>query len=388
VTLADRLDVAFEPRHRELAQRVARFARERIEPVEEEGGDEDFLARRFVGLLRDEGLLAFAVPGAGPARFDCRALCLIRENLARASGFCDVMFAMQGLGSAPITLAGSDAQKRAWLPRVADGSSIAAFALTEPEAGSDVAAIRTTATRDGENFVLNGTKTFISNAGVADVYTVFARTDPAPGHTGLSAFVVSAGHEGFEVIERQRVTAPHPIGTIRFSGCRVSAEALLGRPGDGFGIAMKTLDVFRPTVGAAAVGLARRALAEALRRARERSQFGQPIAKFQMVQSHLAHMAADVEAAALLVYRAATRTDAGKQAVTRESSMAKWIATEAAQRVVDRAVQIFGGAGVLQGSVVERLYREVRALRIYEGTSEIQQVVIATRLLKDDDPGY
>jgi len=381
--------VSFDDSHRELDNRVAQFARNRVEPVEGEGGDEDFLARRFIALLSNEGLLPYAVPGTGgPTRFDCRSLCLIRENLARASGFCDVMFAMQGLGSAPITLAGTSEQKQAWLPAVASGAAITAFALTEPEAGSDVSSMQTSATKDGNQYVLNGIKTFISNAGVADLYTVFAKTEPSAGHKGISAFVIPAGTKGFEVIERQKVIAPHPIGTLRFDDCRVPATSMLGDAGDGFKIAMQTLDVFRPTVGAAAIGLARRALAESLVRTRERSQFGQPIAKFQLIQSHLAHMATDVDAARLMIYRAATRTDAGGSVVTRESSMAKWFATEAAQRTVDRAVQIFGGAGVLQGQIVERLYREVRALRIYEGTSEIQQVVIATRLLKDELPGY
>ncbi len=385
-----RLEVSFDERHRELAARVAAFARERIEPIEADhvdGDDEDEAARRYVEEMASVGLLDHAVPRGG-ARFDSRALCLIRENLARASGFADCMFAMQGLGSAPITLAGDDEQRAAYQDGVASGERICAFALTEPEAGSDVASMTTRAIRSGDEYVLDGTKTFISNAGVANLYTVFAKTDPDAGHRGISAFVVDGANPGLHVVERQRVIAPHPIGTIRFDGCRVPASRRVGGEGEGFRVAMRTLDVFRPTVGAAALGLARRALHEARERARSRRQFGRAIADFQLIQAHLAAMATELDAARLLVYRAAHLADRGDDRTTLEAAMAKLFATETAQRVVDRAVQIFGGSGVLRGNVVERLYREVRALRIYEGTSEVQHLVIASRLLKEDGPDY
>lgn len=386
-----RNEVRFEPHHAELDARLRVFAHERIEPLEAEGGEEDAQARRFIGVLADGGLLDYVLPKTKPSGrrgIDARSLCLVRENLARASGFADCMFVMQGLGSAPVWIAGTKDQQAAVLPRVASGLAIAAFALTEPEAGSDVASMRTTATKVDGGYAIDGIKTFISNAGVADVYSVFAKTDVNAGAKGISAFVVEKSNPGLHVVERQRVIAPHPIGTLRFERCFVPDSALLGDVNEGFSIAMKTLDVFRPTVGAAACGLARRALAEALARASTRVQFGKPIAAFQGIQFHLAQMAADVEASRLLVYRAATLQDTTDAPTTRESSLAKWQATEAAQRVIDKAVQIFGGAGVLVGSIVERLYREIRALRIYEGTSEIQQVVIATRLLKDGNPGY
>lgn len=387
--MIDRLDVRFEEHHRALVTEVQALWPE-IEAIEAAGGTEDETARRHVRLLAERGLLRLVVPafsGDGTARFDVRALCIAREGLARASGFADVMFAMQGLGSAPISFAG-DAAARARLDDVVAAKAICAFALTEPEAGSDVQSMTTRAIRDGADYVLDGTKTFISNAGIADLYTVFAKTDESLGHKGVSAFVVDAGTPGFEVVQRQEVIAPHPIGTIRFDGCRVPAARRLGAEGDGFKLAMRTLDVFRVTVGAAANGLARRALAEAIDRARSRVQFGKPIGRFQAIQFHLAAMATELDAARLLVFRAATRIDDTGEAQPLESSMAKLAATEAAQRIADRAVQIFGGAGVLKGNVVERLYREVRALRIYEGTTEIQHVVIGRRLLEDESHGY
>jgi len=293
------------------------------------------------------------------------------------------MFAMQGLGSYPITLAGGEALKRRHLPRVVSGEAIAAFALTEPEAGSDVAALQTAARRDGDHYELDGVKTFISNAGLADFYVVFAKTNPDQGHKGISAFVVEPSMSGFVVERKLELIAPHPIGVVRFERCQVPRESLLGDEGQGFKIAMQTLDVFRATVAAAAVGMARRALDEALAYSRQRVQFGRPIAEFQGIQFKLGEMATELEAARLLVYRAAWKKDQGAERVTRESAMAKLYATEMAQRVIDQAVQIHGGNGVVKGFVVERLYREIRALRIYEGTSEIQKVVIARELLKE-----
>jgi acyl-CoA dehydrogenase len=318
---------------------------------------------------------------------DVRRLCLARETLAYHCGLADFVLAMQGLGAGPISLCGSDALKQRYLPGVAAGRSIAAFAISEPEAGSDVAAMTTSARRDGSHYVIDGVKTWISNAGLADHYVVFARTgepQAAGGRSkGISAFVVEAHTPGLSVEDRIAVSAPHPLGTIRLEACRVPVARMVGAPGDGFGVAMRTLDVFRATVGAAALGLARRALDEALARSAERVVFGKPLAEHQLTQAKIADMALAVDAAALLVYRAAWARDRipGVR-TTRESSMAKLFATEEAQKVVDQAVQLFGGLGVVVGNVAERLYREVRALRIYEGTSEIQKLVIASEVRK------
>jgi alkylation response protein AidB-like acyl-CoA dehydrogenase len=311
---------------------------------------------------------------------DVRSLCLIRETLGRFSGIADFAFALQGLGSGPISLFGTEAQRRAWLPRVALGEAIPAFALSEAEAGSDVGAMSTTARRDGDFWVIDGEKTWISNAGLADFYTVFCRL-PEMGEKGFGAFLVEASNPGLRVSERIGVLAPHPLGTIAFQDCRVPAEALIGEPGKGLKVALATLDVFRSTVGAAALGFARRALDEALAWARRRRAFGKNLADFQLTQARLADMALEVDASALLVYRAAWTKDSGVERITREAAMAKLFSTEAAQRVIDQAVQLLGGRGVVAGSPVERLYREVRALRIYEGTSEIQRLVIAGQLL-------
>lgn len=383
--------VAFEPAHHQLANEIARFAASQIEPIEEKGGTEDALAKRYIAALARAGFLRHVFPrelSGDAARYDVRSLAIVREHLSRHSGFADCMFVMQGLGSGPITLGGSRQQREQWLPKVVAGKSIAAFALTEPEAGSDVASLTTRAVKSGKQYVLDGTKTFISNAGIADFYCVFAKTDLDAGSRGISCFLVEKDTPGFKVSKRQRVIAPHPIGTLTFEKCRVPESALIGRENEGFKLAMRTLDVFRPTVGAAAVGLARRALAEALARSKARSQFGQPIGNFQGIQFHLARMAVELEAARLLVYRAVAAMDDKGEANSTWSSMAKLYATEAAQRIIDAAVQIHGGEGVLVGSVVERLYREIRALRIYEGTSEIQHLVIATRLLKDESSPY
>jgi acyl-CoA dehydrogenase len=317
----------------------------------------------------------------GAAGLDVRTLCLLRETFARGSSLADFAFAMQGLGSGPLSLFGTAAQRREYLPRVAAGQAIAAFALSEAEAGSDVGAMRATARRDGGDYVLDGQKHWISNAGIADFYVVFCRL-PEGGDRSYAAFVVDADRPGLRVGERFDVTAPHPLGTLELTGCRVPTGALVGEPGRGLRVALATLDVFRPTVGAAALGLARRALDEALAHVRERQVFGQPLARHQLTQAKLADMATAVDASALLVYRAAWARDrGGVPRVTREAAMAKLFATEAAQRVVDDAVQLLGARGVLAGAPVERLYREVRALRIYEGTSEIQRLVIAGQVL-------
>ncbi|MFN2563410.1 MAG: acyl-CoA dehydrogenase family protein [Gemmatimonadaceae bacterium] len=343
----------------------------------------DAACKAVVRRLGDGGWLRYAVPapyGGALARLDVRSLCIVRDTLARVSGLADFVFAMQGLGSGPVALFGSDAQKRRYLPLVAAGERIAAFALSEPDAGSDVTAMRTAARRDGGDWVLDGTKTWISNAGIADQYVVFCRT-PEEGERTFGAFVVEADAPGFAVSERIDTIAPHPLGTLTLDGCRVPADALVGPPGKGLRVALGTLDVFRSTVGAAALGFARRALAEAVAHARRREAFGKPLADFQLTQAKIADMAVAVDASALLVYRAAWTRDRRAERVTREAAMAKLYATEAAQRVIDDAVQLFGGRGVVSGAPVERLYREIRALRIYEGTSEIQRLVIAGTLL-------
>jgi acyl-CoA dehydrogenase len=374
----------FEGHHRRLATDLEAWARTAVAEEHAEG-EIDAACRRIVRDLGDAGWLRLAIPaaygGANPG-LDVRSLCLVRETLARHAGLADFAFAMQGLGAGPITLFGADDLKQRYLPAVARGERIAAFALSEPEAGSDVAALATTARRDGGDYVLDGTKTWISNGGIADQYVVFARTGEA-GARGLSAFVVEADAPGLRIAERIQVNAPHPLATLAFDACRVPASQRLGGEGEGFKVAMATLDVFRATVGAAALGFARRALDEALGWSRERHAFGQAIAEFQLVQEKLADMAVEVDAAALLVYRAAWAKDGGAARVTREAAMAKLYATEAAQRVVDAAVQLLGARGLVSNTPVERLYREVRALRIYEGTSEIQKLVIARQVLAE-----
>ncbi|WIY68797.1 acyl-CoA dehydrogenase family protein [Aquidulcibacter paucihalophilus] len=342
--------------------------------------DLDGDCRTILKALAEGGWLNNAVPDAN-GKLDVRTLCLTRETLSRRSGLADFVFAMQGLGSGPISLFGTEAQKARWLPGVAAGETIAAFALSEPDAGSDVAALSTSARRDGDGWVLDGTKTFISNGGLADRYTVFARTGEGPGARGLSAFVVDADTPGFEVVERIPLMAPHPLATIRFNACRLDGDRLLGQPGDGFRIAMATLDVFRSTVAAAALGFSRRAFDEAASRTVSRQLFGAPMSDLQLVQASLADMALKIDASALLIYRAAWLKDQGAPRVTREAAMAKLYATDEAQAVIDAAVQLFGGLGVVSGHPVERLYREVRALRIYEGASEVQKIVIARQAL-------
>jgi acyl-CoA dehydrogenase len=374
----------FDERHRALAGEVERFAAGRLGDLDRAGADVDGTCRMLVARLAEVGFLRHVVPaayGGADDRLDVRSLCLVRETLARFASLADFAFAMQGLGSGAITLFGTEDQRRRYLPAVADGRKTAAFALSERDAGSDVAAIATTAAPDGGSFVFNGAKTWISNGGLADFYVVFARTGEAPGGKGLSAFIVDAATPGLEIAERIPLIAPHPLAALRFEDCRVPRDQLLGAPGQGFRIAMATLDVFRPTVGAAALGFARRALDEALAHASRRQLFGGPLAELQMIQAKLADMALAVDAAALLVYRAAWAKDAGAERITREAAMAKLHATEAAQRVIDDALQIHGALGVVAGHPVERLYREVRALRIYEGASEVQKIIIARQTL-------
>jgi acyl-CoA dehydrogenase len=315
-------------------------------------------------------------------RFDVRSLALSRDVLARREPLADFAFAMQGLGTGPISLYGNSEQRRRYLPPVIRGQKIAAFALSEPQAGSDLQAIATRARREGSQWILDGTKTWISNGGIADHYVVFARTGEDKG--ALGAFIVEAGNAGLKVKEQIDTMAPHPLATLQFQSCRVKDDALIGQPGQGLRIALATLEVFRTTVGAAALGLARRALDEALTRVRSRQVFGKALAEFQLTQARLADMALAVDAAALLVYRAAWAKDSAGGRVTREAAMAKLFATESAQQVIDGALQLFGGAGVVSGMAVERLYREIRALRIYEGTSEIQKLVIADSLLREE----
>lgn len=369
----------FEDSHRTLARELAEWTEREVAPLtQHEPADLDGTCRELVRRLASGGWLRYAVGD----RLDVRSLCLIRETLARTSGLADFSFALQGLGSGPISLFGSEELRQAWLPKVASGEVIPAFALSEAEAGSDVGAMTTTAHRDGAGYLIEGEKTWISNAGLADVYVVFCRM-PELGEKGFGAFVVEASNPGLIVTARLDLLAPHPLGTIRFERCRVPASAMLGEPGRGLRVALGTLDVFRSTVGAAALGFARRALDEAVSYACKRKVFGKPLADLQLTQARIADMAVGIDASALLVYRAAWTRDAGAPRVTREAAMAKLYATETAQRVIDDAVQLLGGRGVLAGAPVERLYREVRALRIYEGTSEVQKLVIAGQILKE-----
>ena len=370
----------FEERHRVLAGRLEAWAAQHCAHVDHH--DVDAACRDLVHQLGRDGWLSHSAPGDHPSeKIDVRTLALIRETLARHSGLADFAFAMQGLGAGPISLFGTAAQKAQWLPKTRSGAAIAAFALSEPASGSDVANISTTARRDRDGFTLDGEKTWISNGGIADLYVVFARTGEAAGAKGLSAFIVRGDNPGLSIAERIEVIAPHPLARLAFTNCHVGEADLIGAAGNGFKIAMATLDVFRTSVGAAALGFARRALAETLKRAKSRELFGAPLSELQMVQGHIADMALEVDAAALLVYRAAWTKDAGAGRVTREAAMAKLYATEAAQRVIDAAVQIHGGDGVRAGHPVETLYREIRALRIYEGASDVQKIIIARSAL-------
>jgi acyl-CoA dehydrogenase len=373
----------FEERHRQLARQLEAWAV--LNVPHEHGADVDTECRMLVRSLGAGGWLQHAVGSThhGAAEvIDTRSICLIRETLARHSGLADFAFAMQGLGSGAISLQGTPEQKDRYLSRVAKGEAIAAFALSEPQAGSDVAAMQCSAHVEGEYAILNGEKTWISNGGIADFYVVFCRTGEAAGARGISAFIVDADTPGFEIAERINVIAPHPLARLRFDNCRIPLTQRIGKAGEGFKVAMRTLDVFRTSVAAAALGFARRAMDEALRRATTRKMFNQVLADFQLTQAKLAQMATTIDSSALLVYRAAWQRDQGEN-VTREAAMAKLTATEGAQQVIDSAVQIFGGLGVVSGQMVERLYREIRSLRIYEGATEVQQLIIAREILKE-----
>jgi acyl-CoA dehydrogenase len=371
----------FEEHHRALAGEAEAWASANLAHVDHTDVDDTCrdLARRMGGA----GLFRHCVPEDGAAAIDVRSLCLMRETLARHDGLADFVFAMQGLGTGSILLHGTAAQRDRFLPGVRAGTSLAAFALTEPDAGSDVAATATTATHTNSGWRLDGEKTWISNGGIAGHYVVFARSGEAPGTRGLSAFIVPADTHGLEIAERIEVIAPHPLARLRFENCLLPEDALLGTPGEGFKIAMQTLDIFRPSVGAAALGFARRACDAAMERARNRRMFGRTLAELETTQAKIAEMALSIDAAALLVYRAAWARDKIGGRITREAAMAKLFATEAAQRVIDDAVQIFGGLGVQRGNVAESLYREIRALRIYEGASEVQKLVIARALMQE-----
>jgi len=368
----------FEPRHKQLAQELDDWAGS----LEIDHSDTDAACKAIVASLGNSGWLKHATVDPGrDGSLDVRTLCLIRETLARHDGLADFAFAMQGLGTGAISLFGTVEQQQAWLPAVRAGEAISAFALTEPQSGSDVANSTMTATRDGNHYVLNGQKTWISNGGIADVYTVFARTGEAPAAKGLSAFIVPAHTPGLNIAERIETIAPHPLATLEFSDCRIPADAMLSTPGAGFKVAMSVLDVFRSTVAAAALGFARRALDEAIARTTSRQVQGAALIEMQMVQGHIADMAMEVDAAALLVYRAAWTKDSGAPRVTREAAMAKLYATDHAQIIIDKALQLHGGDGVRSGTVVEKLYREIRALRIYEGASDVLRTIIARQSL-------
>jgi alkylation response protein AidB-like acyl-CoA dehydrogenase len=370
----------FDDTHRTL-QRAIEAWRDQQMTVQDDG-DAFTASRAYVAQFGKAGWLKYAVAASTSGTLDVRSLCLIRETLGYASGLAEFAFAMQGLGSGPISFFGSDTLKKKYLPAVEAGTSVAAFAISEAEAGSDLGAMTTTASRDGGSIVINGEKTWISNAAIAGQYVVFCRW-PEGGDKSFIALVVDAGTKGLTVSRTIDVIAPHPLGTITFTDCRVSEDAIIGEPGKGMRVALGTLDVFRTTVGAAALGFARRALDEAVAHAKRRVAFGKPLADFQMTQARIADMAAAIDAAALLVYRAAWMRDHGAERTTREAAMAKLVATESAQQVIDQAVQILGGRGVVRGEPVERLYREIRALRIYEGTSEIQKILIAGQVLRD-----
>jgi acyl-CoA dehydrogenase len=374
----------FDESHRALAARLDEWAARNLTDVHDVSELDD-TCRKLVARLGKDGWLRYAVPrayGGVDDRLASRSLCLVRETLARHAGLADFAFAMQGLGSGAISLHGSEELKQRYLPRVAAGHWIAAFALSEPDAGSDVAAMTTSAQLEGDHYRLDGTKTWISNGGIAHFYTIIARSGEAPGAKGLTAFVVDADVPGLEIAERIDVTAPHPLATVRFHACRIPVANRLGQAGQGFKVAMETLDIFRASVAAAALGFARKALDEALLRARGRRMFGQVLADFQLTQAAIADMGTTIDSSALLTYRAAWLRDVKGVRTTREAAMAKLAATEGAHQVIDRAVQLFGGLGVQSGHVVEQLYREIRPLRIYEGASEVQKLIIAREMLK------
>ncbi|MFN3197221.1 MAG: acyl-CoA dehydrogenase family protein [Bradymonadia bacterium] len=375
----------FAEHHSEIEARAQTFA----EAYTVDEADDAMATRMAVQVLARAGLTAWAVPEAQggaafgrPEQIDVRAITLIRERLGWRDGLLDTAFAMQGLGSYSITLAGTEAQKETYLPGILSGDRIGAFALTEPDAGSDVASMQCVARREGDSYVLDGAKMFISNAGVATQYVVFATVDPSMGRKGITGFIVHPEDVGLTVDASMQVIAPHPIGTLHFEGCRIPASRRLGEEGQGFKLAMGTLDTFRISVAGAALGMARRALDEAVRWCRTRTQFGKPLGQHQIMGAYLADMATDFDAARMMVYRAAWLRDTADRRVSAEVAMGKLYATEAAQDIIDKAVQIHGGRGVMVGSAVERLYREIRALRIYEGTSEIQKLIIAGSLTR------
>ncbi len=371
---------------RMLRESIIKMSKGKLGQLEEEVGETNIVNREILNFLADHGLLGLDVPGeygSGPEKMSLVSFCMVREELAKTCPNAELIFTMQGLGAGPIVFAGNKEQKQTYLPTVASGKHIFTMALTEPSGGSDVASLQTRAIKEGSDYILNGSKTFISMAPDADVYTVFAKTDPDKGTKGVTAFIVEKSFDGFVPGERLDLVAAHPIGSIYFDGCCVPEANRLGEEGEGFKIAMQTLDFFRTTVGACAVGFAQAALEEAIKYAKQREAFGQPISKFQLVQAKLADMATKVSAARLMVFRSAYLKDNGSDRITKESSMAKLFATEVAQEVIDQAVQVHGGYGVCKGYLVEKLYREIRALRIYEGTSEIQHLVIANQLLRE-----
>lgn len=373
----------FEEHHRILAADLEAWCQTNLADGHDHA-DIDKACKELLAKLADGGWLRYTVPKAYGGMFDdldVRSLCLIRETLARHDGLADFVFAMQGLGSGAITLFGSETIKKSYLPDVATGKKMAAFALTELDSGSDVANMTSSAEDKGGHYLVNGAKTYISNGGIADYYVLFVRTGEAPGAKGLSAMILDADTEGLEITERIEVIAPHPLATLTFNNCKIPKEKLLGAAGSGFKASMATLDIFRSTVGAAALGFARRALSDAVERTQDRHLFGAPLNNLQLVQGMLAESAVDVDTSALLIYRAAWTRDTTDRRVTREAAMAKMHATETAQAVIDKAVQIFGGMGVVSGIKVEELYREIRALRIYEGATEVQKIIIAKQLL-------
>lgn len=371
----------FEDKHRVLACKLEQWCESNLDQIDHNDVDKTCLS--LVKMLGDEGWLKHSTtdPENETSKLDVRSLCIIRETLARHDGLADFAFAMQGLGMGAVSLFGDLEQKRTWLPKVRAGQAIAAFALTEPGSGSDVANSTMSAELDGDHYVLNGQKTWISNGGIAEIYTLFARTGDAPGAKGLSAFLVPADIDGFTISERLETIAPHPLATLDFNNCRIPKSAMIGHSGEGFKIAMSVLDIFRSTVAAAALGFARRALDEAVKHASKRKIQEAQLTDFQMVQGHLADMALNIDASALLVYRAAWLKDSGAHRISREASMAKLFSTEQAQKIIDQAVQLHGGEGVRSGNIVEKLYREIRALRIYEGASDVQKIIIARQTL-------
>lgn len=374
----------FEPRHRRLVAGLGEWCEQHLATASHDIDDVDQHCRSLVQSLGEHGWLNHsAIDPSKPGTLDLRSLCLIRQTLARYHGLADFSFAMQGLGAGAISLFGTPEQRQK-LVATRSGAAIAAFALSEPRSGSDVANLELTATGKGDRYILNGEKTWISNGGIADFYIVFGRTGEAPGAKGISAFIVEADQPGLEIAERLHTIAPHPLARLRFNNVETSASSMIGQPGAGFRVAMSVLDMFRSTVGAAALGFANRAWEETSKRVKQRELFGAPLMDLQMVQGHIADMALEIDAAALLVYRAAWTKDNGAERISREAAMAKLYATESAQRVIDSAVQLHGGDGVRRGSVVESLYREIRALRIYEGATDVQKIIIARQALATD----